>query len=116
MPDPARGEVWSADLGTGTGHEQQGRRPVLVLSVDSFNQGLAGLVAALPLTSKVGKSQHIPAHIPVNPPEGGLKSPSVILCDQLRTISKDRLQTRWGSVSLGTLAQVESVVRSLLGL
>src|SRR4051794_32053583 len=67
MADPARGEVWLADLGTGAGHEQQGRRPVLVLSVDAFNQGPAGLVTVLPLTSKVAKSQNIPAHIPVQP-------------------------------------------------
>src|SRR6476620_3715133 len=93
MADPERAEVWLADLGTGVGHEQQGRRPVLVLSADPFNQGPAGLVMVLPLSSKVGKSRHIPAHIPVGPPEGGLKTPSVILCDQLRTISKDRLQT-----------------------
>ncbi len=116
MADPARGEIWLADLGAGVGHEQSGRRPLLILSVDTFNQGPAGLVMTLPLTSKVAKSRGIPAHIPVQPPEGGLKSPSVILCDQLRTISKDRLQVCWGAVSINTLTQVETVVRFLLGL
>jgi mRNA interferase MazF len=88
-----------------------------VVSEDAFNQGLAGLVMTVPLTSKVGKSKNIPAHVPVNPPEGGLKTPSVILCDQLRTISKDRLgQAPWGTVSAATLAEVEKVLRMLLGL
>ena len=91
MADPSRGEIWLADLGTGRGHEQAGQRPVLVVSDDAFNAGLAGLVMTVPLTSKVTKSKNIPAHIRVDPPEGGLKTPSVILCDQLRTISKDRL-------------------------
>ena len=91
MADPSRGEIWPADLGTGRGHEQAGQRPVLVVSDDAFNAGLAGLVMVVPLTSKVAKSKNIPAHIPVVPPEGGLTTPSVILCDQLGTISEDRL-------------------------
>jgi mRNA interferase MazF len=116
MADPARAEVWLADLGVGVGHEQQGKRPALVLSMDLFNQGPAGLVVVIPLTSKAAKSRNILAHIPINPPEGGLRSASVVLCDQLRTISKNRLSTRWGTISAGTLAQIENAVRFLLGL
>src|SRR5436309_3666292 len=117
MADPIRGEIWLADLGSGSGHEQSGQRPVLVVSDDDFNAGLAGLVMTVPLTSKVTKSKNIPAHIHVAPPEGGLKSPSVILCDQLRTISKDRLShVPWGTLSTATLAEVEKALRLLLGL
>src|SRR5438132_12549390 len=117
MADPSRGEIWLADLGTGRGHEQAGRRPVLVVSDDAFNAGLAGLVMTVPLTSKVTKSKNIPAHVRVDPAEGGLKTPSVILCDQLRTITKDRLgKAPWGTVSTATLAKVEMVLRVLLGL
>jgi len=116
MSDPSRGEVWLIDLGTGEGHEQAGTRPSLVVSVDPFNQGLSGLVMVLPITSQTTKSRKIPAHILVMPPEGGLKVPSVILCDQLRTISKDRLQACWGNVTLTTMADVETVLRFLLGL
>ena len=46
------GEVWLADLGATRGHEQAGRRPVLVFSIDDFNSGPANLVVVLPLTSK----------------------------------------------------------------
>jgi mRNA interferase MazF len=117
MVDPIRGEIWPADLGTGRGHEQAGQRPVLVVSDDAFNAGLAGLVMAVPLTSKVAKTKHIPAHIRVDPPEGGLKTPSVILSDQLRTISKDRLgNAPCGTVSAASLAEVEKALRLLLGL
>jgi mRNA interferase MazF len=117
MADPNRGEIWLADLGAGRGHEQSGQRPALVVSDDAFNYGPAGLVMVVPLTSKVRKSKNIPAHIPVAPPEGGLKTPSVILCDQLRTISKDRLgKAPWGAVSAATLADVETALRILLGL
>jgi mRNA interferase MazF len=117
MADPSRGEVWLADMGIGRGREQVGRRPVLVVSDDAFNAGLAGLVMVAPLTSKIAKSKNIPAHIRVDPPEGGLKTASVILCDQLRAVSKDRLgKAAWGTVSAGTLAAVETALRMLLGL
>jgi mRNA interferase MazF len=117
MADPSHGEIWPADLGSGRGHEQAGQRPVLVVSDDAFNSGLAGLVMVVPLTSRVKKSKNIPAHIPVQPPEGGLKTPSVILCDQLRTISKDRLgMAAWGVVSDATLTDVEKILRVLLRL
>ena len=88
-----------------------------MVSDDAFNDGLSGLVMIVPLTSKVKKSHHIPAHVPVDPPEGGLKTPSVILCDQLRSISRDRLsKAPWGTVSDVTLAEVENALRLLLGL
>jgi mRNA interferase MazF len=117
MADPCRGEIWLVDLGSGRGHEQLGQRPVLVVSDDAFNTGLAGLVIAVPLTSKVAKSKNIPAHIRLDPPEGGLKSPSAILCDQIRAISKDRFgKAPWGIVSALTLAEVENALRLLLGL
>jgi mRNA interferase MazF len=113
MADPARGEIWLADLGATRGHEQAGRRPVLVLSVDAFNAGPAGLVIVLPLTTTL---RNIPAHVHVNPPEGGLRAPSAVLCDAVRSVTKDCLIACWGTVCGTTMSQVEDAVRSLIGL
>jgi mRNA interferase MazF len=53
----------------------------------------------------------------VDPPEGGLKVRSYILCEAMRSLSKDRLgPTRRGVVSPATLAQVEDALRILLEL
>lgn len=113
-PEPTRGEIWLADLSPIRGHEQAGTRPVLIISTDLFNQGPAGLVFALPLTRT---DRRIPAHIPIDPPEGGVASRSLILCDALRSISKDRLRGRpWGVVSTPTLRRVEETLRFLLEL
>jgi mRNA interferase MazF len=117
MVEPTRGEVWLVDLETGRGHEQTGQRPVLIVSDDALNAGPAGLVMVIPLTSKVAKSKNIPTHIRIDPPEGGLKTPSVVLCDQLRTISKDRLRNAaWGTASAATMTEVERILRVLLAL
>ncbi len=91
MADPLRGEVWLADLGATRGHEQAGRRPVLVFSVDAFNAGPAGLVIVLPLTATL---RNVPAHVLAIPPEGGLRRPSVVLCDALRSVTRDCLISR----------------------
>ncbi len=112
-PSPARGEVWDADLGIPTGHEQGGPRPCLVVSDDTYNQGPADLVIVVPLTSN---QRPIPVHVPVAPPEGGLTRPSKILCDQIRCIARARLRQRRGMVSPVTLQDVEDRLRALLRL
>ena len=112
--EPSRGEIWLADLNPIRGHEQAGTRPVLVMSTDLFNHGPAGLVFVIPLTRT---DRRIPAHIPLDPPEGGVTSQSYILCDALRSISKDRLKGRpWGVISSATMRRVEDTVRTLLEL
>jgi mRNA interferase MazF len=113
VTNPSRAEVWLADLNPTRGHEQAGRRPVLIVSDDVFNHGPAGLVIVLPLTST---HRGVPSHVPIMPPEGGLKTPSVILCEAIRSIAKDRLVQQWGTVSPATIAVVEDRLRILLGL
>jgi mRNA interferase MazF len=113
MTSPARGEVWLADLSPTRGHEQAGRRPVLIVSEDLFNRGPAGLAIILSMTSTV---RPIPSHVAVSPPEGGLKSKSAVLCEAIRSISTDRLVQRWGAVAPHTLARIEDRLRILLRL
>ncbi|MFC1706602.1 type II toxin-antitoxin system PemK/MazF family toxin [Planctomycetota bacterium] len=109
----ARGEIWLADLNPTRGHEQAGRRPALVLSEDTFNAGPARLVIVLPVTSRL---RRIPSHVRVAPPEGGLRTKSAVLCEAIRSVSTERLVERWGAVSNRTMAEVEDVVRIVLGL
>jgi mRNA interferase MazF len=111
---PQRGEIWTASLDPTRGHEQAGERPVLILSSNTYNQGPAGLVFVAPLTRT---DRRIPVHVRLDPPEGGVTSPSFILCDHVRSISKERLRPDpWGRVSRRTLAEVEDMLRILLDL
>ena len=90
-----------------------GTRPGLVLSVDLFNHGPAGLVVMLPI-STVAKG--IPFHVELNPPEGGLKQKSFVKCEDVRSVAKERLLRRLGSVSPRAMAAVEDRLRILLNL
>jgi mRNA interferase MazF len=113
MSQPARGEVWLAELNPVRGHEQAGQRPVLVVSEDLFNRGPAGLVIVLPVTSTL---RPIPSRVRLSPPEGGLKIDSDVLCDAIRSISKERLLVRWGMVRSEIMEEVADRLRILLRL
>jgi mRNA interferase MazF len=107
------GDIWSINLDPIVGREQAGVRPALIVSVDKFNHGPAGLVVVLPITSK-DKSQ--PFHVQIKPPEGGLSVISFIKCDDIRSVSKQRLKRFLGTVSVQTVAEVEVRIRILLNL
>src|SRR5262245_3463046 len=113
-PLPNRGEIWLTNLNLTRGHEQAGARPALIISTNIFNHGPADRVFVLPLTRT---DRHIPIHVPIDPPEGGVSERSYILCDALRSIAKDRLGPRaWGSVSAATLVKVVDNLRILMEL
>jgi mRNA interferase MazF len=109
-----RGEVWSVRFDPTVGHEQAGRRPALVLSVDAFNAGASDLVTVLPITKKARPD--IPSRVEVRPPDGGLKVRSYVIGEQVRTVSASRLVRRHGVVARVTMERVADVVRMLLGL
>jgi mRNA interferase MazF len=113
MRAPRRGEVWLVELDPTRGHEQAGRRPALVISHDVFNEGPSDLVLVLPLTTRL---RSIPVHVRVSPPQGGLHAPSAILCDGIRSISRDRLVECWGPVSPTTLREASHALKVLLAL
>lgn len=109
---PRIGEVWDVIFDPVQGHEQGGRRPALVISIDQFNRARNGLCIVVPITRT---NRGIRAQLPVEPPEGGLSSPSVIMCDQVRSVSIARLQKRRGLVRKSTLERVQETVGLLIG-
>jgi len=88
-------------------------RPALVASVDRFNMGPAGLVVVVPFSSRFKGS---PLHVQVEPPEGGLTVRSYLRCEDVRSISVERLVKLLGVVDPATLQGAETRLRRLLGL
>ncbi len=113
MANPAYGEIWYGDLDPTVGHEQAGRRPLLVISVDRFNRRAPQLAVVLPITSTL---RNVPWHVPISPPDGGLTRPSMILCEAMRSVSQDRQERFLGVVNPQTMEAVQDRLRILLNL
>jgi mRNA interferase MazF len=112
MALPRRGEIWNADLDPTRGREQAGKRPVLVVSTDLFNEGGAELAVVLPITSK---SKGIPCHVPL--PAGGstgMRTQSFVLVVAIRCFSRDRFIKRLGQAPDNRISEIESRLRMLL--
>jgi mRNA interferase MazF len=108
-----RGDVWNADLDPIRGHEQAGKRPVLIVSTDAFSSGSAELAVVLPITSK---AKGIPWHVPVKAGEAGLRTQSYVMCEMVRSVAHERLTKRLGAVSEATMREVEARLRILFEL
>ena len=92
-----RGDMFYADLSPVIGSEQGGIRPVIIIQNDLGNKYSPTVIAAA-ITSQTGKSK-LPTHIDVDCKTCGLKSDSVILAEQIRTIDKSRLKEKIGHIN-----------------
>ena len=105
-----QGDIWLADLDPVTGREQAGTRPVLVISVDALNSGPSDLAIVVPITSTERPN---PIHIELGEGIGGLRNRSFALPEMVRSVSRQRLCRRWGSVPTADLVKVVGRVRTL---
>ncbi|MYB51492.1 MAG: type II toxin-antitoxin system PemK/MazF family toxin [Acidobacteriia bacterium] len=81
-----RGDIWLVGLDPTSGHEQQGTRPVLIVSPRAFNE-LTGTPIVLPITTG-GRfaRQH---GFAVSLDEAGIRTKGVVRCDQPRALDLD---------------------------
>lgn len=100
---PYRGEIWVAQLGSHPNTSvQEGCRPVLIVSNDKGNH-TSNTVVVLPLTSQIKRSE-LPSHVELRREEilcVGPEEPvpvSMILAEQITTISKSALGVRIGRI------------------
>ena len=110
-----RGELFGADLTHRKGSEQQGKRPVLVLSHDAFNAiPTWRSVIVVPLTTS-SKALKGPTAIPIPKASGGLPADSIALCHQVTTLDRARLKARIGVLDAASIRQVEKGLLLAMG-
>jgi len=78
-----RGEIWLVSLDPTSGHEQKGRRPVLIVSPEAFNR-VTKVPVVLPVTS--GGDFARTAGFAVTLTGAGIKTTGVVRCDQPRAL------------------------------
>ena len=83
-----RGDIYTVSLDPTIGHEQQGHRPVLIISPTAFNQATR-LPVVLPITSGGEFARRIGFAVPLT----GIRTNGIVRCDQPRVLD---IQARQG--------------------
>ncbi len=104
-------EIWYADLNPTKGSEQQGYRPVVIISGDMLNKYL-DVVITCPLTTKIYDYK---GNVILDPDDqNGLKEKSEIMIFHIRSISKNRLVKKIGTISKEELSQLKQGLDDIL--
>lgn len=111
--NPRRGEVWLVDFGEPIGREQSGRRPAVVISSDLLNDSRAGVVVVVPVTTAY---RGLPSHVEIDRGSSELDDISYAKCEDVKSISEQRLVGRVGAVSDEAVFQIARVLCFLLDL
>ncbi len=107
-----RGAIWLVSLDPAAGHEQQGTRPVLIVSPAAFNR-VTGTPVVLPITTGGGFARR--RAFAVSLENAGTRTTGVIRCDQLRALDlAARKGRRLESVSEPILEDVLARLAAIL--
>jgi mRNA interferase MazF len=99
-----RGDVWWADLNPTRGREQNGIRPVVIISCNVLNRN-SGTVICIPLTSSEPKAR-FPLTLEIT--STSLPKRSWAKISQVRVLSTDRLTEKIAAINSAELAQLQS--------
>lgn len=112
-----RGEVYWADVTPRSGSEEQGRRPVVIVSHDGFNRTPAWRsLIVVPVSTSKAQARRGPTSVALAAGAGGLRKPCVALCQQVTTLDRAKIGVRLGTLSRDTLARIDSGLRLALDL
>ncbi len=111
---PRRGEIYLVSFDPTLGAEIKKTRPALVIQNDVANRWSPITIVAA-VSSRRDEPAY-PADVHVDPPEGNLNAPSVVLLNQIRSIDRRRLVKRIGRLRPGTVRRVDRAIQISLGL
>src|SRR6185295_13646223 len=111
---PKRGDVYVVRFDPTEGVEIAKTRPAVVIQNDVGNR-FSNLTIVAPVTSKYDAELY-PTEVLVQAPEGGLKTDSVVLLNQIRAVDKRRLSRRLGTLHPSTMILVNEALAISIGL
>jgi mRNA-degrading endonuclease toxin of MazEF toxin-antitoxin module len=112
-----RGELYWADLVPRSGSEQTGRRPVIVVSHDGFNQSAGWRsVIVVPMSTSASQARRGPTVVEIPGGLAGLPKTGVAVCHQVTTLDRAKLNKRIGVLSPDLLGEVEGGLKAALDL
>ena len=112
-----RGALYWADLVPRSGSEQTGRRPVIVMSHDGFNQtpGWKSIIV-VPISTSSSQGKRGPTVIELSGGTAGLPKTSFAVCHQVTTLDRAKLTKRLGALPAEFLREVEEGIKAAMDL
>jgi len=110
-----RGEIWWASLPDPSGSEPGFRRPVLLVSSDSYNKSAIRTVVVAAITSNL-RLADAPGNVRLGKRESGLPKPSVVNVSQLLTLDKRSLDTKIKVLPSSSMSAVDAGLAKSLSL
>ena len=110
-----RGDIYYAYFSEVVGSEQGGFRPVLIIQNDIGNEHSPNVIVAA-ITSKLHTKTKLPTHYFIAPETSGLKLPSIVLLEQIRTIDKKRLTDYIGRLNEQQMSHINYALTISLGI
>ncbi|MHB1559612.1 MAG: type II toxin-antitoxin system PemK/MazF family toxin [Isosphaeraceae bacterium] len=108
------GDIHWIELPPGTGHEQSGRRPAVVVQDESY-AGTLPVVLVVPLTTAAA-TLRFPGTVLIQPDSvNGLHQPSVALVFQMRAIDRRRVGGQIGALNATGLTLILAALDRLMG-
>jgi len=112
-----RGDVYWADLTPRSGSEQTGRRPVVIVSHNGFNETPGWLsIIVVPLSTSTSHAKRGLTVVPLPAGVAGLPQASVALCHQVTTLDRRKLVEHIGSLPPTSMKAIEAALRASLDL
>jgi mRNA interferase MazF len=108
-----RGEIWWASLPEPAGSAPGFRRPLLIVSANSFNESRISTVIAVAITSNL-RLADAPGNVRIPVKGTGLSTPSAANVSQIVTVDKSFLTKRLGKLAPRLLMEVEEGIRLVL--
>jgi mRNA interferase MazF len=111
-----RGDIYWADVEPRSGSEQRGRRPVIILSHDGFNESPNWWsIIVVPCTTSHTQKRR-PTVVLLSKGTGGLREGCAAVGHQITTLDRSKLSQRIGALPEMALRAVEAAIRAAIDL
>jgi len=108
-----RGDLCWAELEPRSGSEQKGRRPVVIISSDGFNDVPTWRsIIVVPVTTSSRQALRGPTVVALSGVGSVLSPNSIAVCHQITTLDRSKIDTRIGALSQAKMEAIEQGIRA----
>lgn len=110
-----KGDIYYVKIGDeGVGSEQKGDRYAVIVQNNIGNKYSPTVIVAF-ISTKLHKAK-LPTHVEIDSSNSGIPEPSIIMCEQIRTLDKRRLVEKVGHLNRLKKQELDRALRTSFGL